>query len=140
VNYEGVVFLGVARREKLSAAKVGMSREVFVFRSFERIDVAGIRDCGTLAFQYATHEDKGSVPRGVGGSVWAFSVAIVPTVDEETSRAVRTQAPPKHFAGAEIPAVVELGTRSVHSFEKTPIWGAAYYRGFRKTIKELLTP
>jgi hypothetical protein len=53
---------------------------------------------------------------------------------------VREEAPPKHWAANEIPVVYDAATNRLHYFEKTPVWGAAYYKGFRKLIVELLAP
>ena len=37
-----------------------------------------------------------------------------------------------------MPIVYDETEGRLYYFEKTPIWGAAYYRGFRKKIRQLL--
>ena len=80
------------------------------------------------------------LPRGFFNGVWAYAVAIVDSLDPATAEAVRTTAPAKHWSAAEIPAVVDLSTGELTVFEKTPIWGAAFYRGFRKNLRRFVAP
>ena len=54
------------------------------------------------------------------------------------AESVRNDAPPKHRAASEIPVVYDTTQRQLHYFEKTPMWGAAYYKGFRKQIGQFL--
>jgi len=130
----------VARRRRVEATKLGQAEAVFVLSSFPSIDRSAMREFSRAAFEFATKEAVGGMPRGMGRAVFCYPVAIVPVVDDATSRAVRQEPPTKHFAANEIPVIVDLGTGTLHSFEKTPLWGAAYYRGFRKTIATLLPP
>jgi hypothetical protein len=39
-----------------------------------------------------------------------------------------------------MPVVYDAQRDRLFYFEKTPIWGAAYYRGLRKQITDLLAP
>lgn len=65
-------------------------------------------------------------------------MAIARAVDERTLASVRSDAPPKHWASAEIPVVYDQGQGNLSYFEKTPVWGSAYYAGFRTEIQRLL--
>ncbi len=44
------------------------------------------------------------------------------------------------MSSAEIAVVFDPASRSLSYFEKTQIWGAAYFAGIRKTIQEMLAP
>jgi hypothetical protein len=67
-----------------------------------------------------------------------YAVAMVDGLDAATTDAVKTHAPPRHWAAAEVPVVYDRGSGKLCFFEKTPMWGAAYYRGFRKEIAKFL--
>jgi hypothetical protein len=51
---------------------------------------------------------------------------------------IRDTAPQKHWAAAEIPVAFDSATGQVCYFERTPVWGAAYYAGFRREIQRYL--
>jgi hypothetical protein len=44
----------------------------------------------------------------------------------------------KLWAAFEMPVLVDLESGRIHSLEKTPIWGAFYFRGFRQLVRETL--
>jgi hypothetical protein len=64
---------------------------------------------------------------------------MVTSVDAATVDAVERRPSSKHWAAMVMPIVVDLGTGEIHYLKKTPIWGAAYYRGLRRIIRELLS-
>jgi hypothetical protein len=61
-------------------------------------------------------------------------------MDARAVEVIKAENPPKHWASAEIPVVFNLRSKELYFFEKTPLWGSAYYDGFRKMIKRLLAP
>lgn len=140
VAHEGGVFAGVARREKGELTRVGMARNLFLLATFPSIDQASMQAYAAACFRYATKVDYGAMPRGMGGSLTVYAVGLTWAVDEGVAAAIRRTSPPKHMSALEIPVVVELEPRRLQYFEKTPLWGAAYWRGLRKTIQQLLAP
>ena len=76
----------------------------------------------------------------MGGSLTVYAVGLTWTPDEEVASVIRRTSPPKHLSALEIPVIVELEPKRLQYFEKTPLWGAAYWRGLRKTIQQLLPP
>jgi hypothetical protein len=76
-------------------------------------------------------------PRGLRSSVVAYAALVIEDASPEVVDAV-AEEPPKHWAALEFPIVVELATQSMRYFEKTPFWGAAYYRTTRAVADELL--
>ena len=47
---------------------------------------------------------------------------------------------PKHFSIMEFPLVIDPAVRRLVMLDKTPFWGAAYYRKTRQDAQELLAP
>jgi hypothetical protein len=137
---EGHEVLGLARKSGFRLTKFGNSEELFVFVRTAALDPAELRRLSADAFRYALANKSCFLPRGLFNSLWVYAVALADSVDGETARGVRQDAPKKHWASAEIPAAVDLSSGTLLKFERTPMWGAAYYRGFRKTIERFLAP
>jgi hypothetical protein len=71
-------------------------------------------------------------------SVYCFAVCLVKALDESTADSARSAVPRKHWAAAEIPVAYDHRQGRLCIFEKTPLWGGAYYKGFRNKIDEYL--
>jgi hypothetical protein len=84
-------------------------------------------------------EGKSRIPRGLGSSLVVYPVLVTDGVSDEL-RGFTSSYTPKHWSILEFPVVVDPGTGSLVFVEKTPAWGAAYYRKTRLEAQELLTP
>jgi hypothetical protein len=135
---EGQGFLLVAHRSGFELTKFGNCETFFVFSEFSTLDPRSLQRFSGLAFKYAMDALSFPLIRGLGNSGYCFPVALVEYLDPATASFIRAEAPPKHWAAGELPVVYEYGAGRLHYFEKTPIWGAAYYAGFRTLIKEML--
>lgn len=131
-------FLWVARQARFAITKFGFSETFFVFAHLDNPDITALRTFSTICFKYAKQNKRIALPCGFFESVWCFPVAIVDEISPETAELVRNVPPKKHWASGEIPVVFDAKSGTLHSFEKTPVWGAAYYAGFRKTIERYL--
>jgi hypothetical protein len=130
----------VARRRRFEASKFGVAENVFGLAELASADAEAIRSFSATCFRLATQGSGSTVPRALGRAVFCYAVALVHGLDEAIAAEIRSKAPAKHWAANEIPVAVDLDRKEVLYFEKTPLWGAAYYRGFRKTIRSLLVP
>ena len=68
-----------------------------------------------------------------------YPVLAADGISDELRRFVGSYDP-KHWCLMEFPVVVEPSSRSLVLLEKTPIWGAAYYRKTRHEARDLLAP
>lgn len=84
-------------------------------------------------------DGKSRLPRGLGSSLVVYPVLVTDGISDELRRFASSYTP-KHWSILEFPVVVEPGTGSLVLVEKTPAWGAAYYRKTRREAQELLTP
>jgi hypothetical protein len=134
------LFTAAARKKRFQLTKFGMWETFFVFHEFARLDRAELQSFVRGATDFTFENRSVSLPRGLFAGMVTFGVALAESVDEATARAVRGEAPAKHWAAQEMPVVYDAGAKRLVYFEKTPVWGAAYYRGFRKQIEELLAP
>jgi len=138
VEFEGRRFPLVARRTRFEITKFGFSENFFTFQEFDTLSVDDMKSFSAAAFRCANKHRKVPLPRGLGESVWSYAVAYALNPDPRLLEFVRSETPPKHWAAAEIPVVYEPALRKLTFFEKTPLWGAAYYAGFRKQIQRVL--
>ena len=138
VSHSDAAMSALARRTRFEITKFGFSETFFVFRKFESISTDALRRFSSDAFDLAKQSKTIPLPCGLFESVWCFAVAITNHADSAATDSVRNDAPTKHWAAAEIPVVFNQTERRLYYFEKTPLWGAAYYSGFRSQIKRHL--
>lgn len=138
VAYQGQPIQRVGHRSGFQLTKFGNSETFFVFSGFGQLNRDAMRQYCDRAFDFAIASKKVPLPCGLFESVYCFAVAIVDALDEATANAVRTETPTMRFAAAQIPVVYESRHNRLCFFEKTPLWGSAYYAGFRKQIRHAL--
>ena len=84
--------------------------------------------------------NKGWLPRGLGGCLGVYPLLVTDQVPPDLRSFVTRHYCPKHWAAFEFPVVLELPSKAIFFYEETPLWGAAYYHGFRKEVKKLFLP
>ena len=80
------------------------------------------------------------MPPGLFEAIGVYPVVLTDKLDPSLAQAIAHQAPSKHFAAFEFPAVYDRATNQLHYYQDTPLWGRAYYRGFRSTVQKYLAP
>lgn len=138
ISYNGCTFPLVARRLRFSLTKFGFSETFFIFKKFDRLTTDALRAFSADAYRCAKKRRAIPLPCGLLESVWCYPVAIAKSVDGPTLASVRSDTPRKHWASAEMPVIYDEAQDEPFYFEKTPLWGAAYYAGHRKQIRRIL--
>ena len=138
VSYDGADFNAVATRKQLAITRFGYSEEFFVFDELSALDWPRLEAFSEQAIRFAIKEKKAVLPRGLGSAVTCYPVALTEDVGPEVAAAVREQPAKKHWAAISMPVVYDRADATLHYLERTPVWGAAYYSGMRKTIAEAL--
>lgn len=131
-------FIAVAHRTRFELTKIGFAETFFIFEEFDSPTEDSIRSFSSDAFEFAKRSKSISLPCGLGESVFCFPVAVARSVEDLVAHSVRTEAPPKHWAAAEIPVIIDKTKHRLYYFEKTPLWGAAYWSGWRSQIERYL--
>jgi hypothetical protein len=131
-----------ARLTRFELTKFGMAEYFFVFGLFPSVTLLEFATFAGLARIYAAHHKTVPLPHGLFESVICYPVAVVQELGPGLAEHLRTEAP---LAFGDIdhfwmPVVYEIGTGTLHTYEKTPTWGSAYYSGFRRMIREILAP
>jgi hypothetical protein len=132
------MFKVVAHRSRFELSKFGNAETFFIFHEFDYTDVNLLRKFSADAFNHAMQLKVSSLPCGIFESVWCFAVAISHNIDEMTMQMLKTEAPPSHWSAGEMRVCYDAPRHGLYYFEQTPLWGAAYYAGFRNQIKKYL--
>ena len=130
---QGIKF--ATRRSRFEISKFGMAETVFVFAEIPNLEPNALYSFSSFAFQFANKNKTVPLPNGLFMSVFCFSVVITANLDPQLAASIRGTAPIKHWAAFEMPVVYDLADGSLTYFEKTPLWGAAYYAGFRREVQ-----
>jgi hypothetical protein len=131
-------FKVVAHRSRFELSKFGNAETYFIFVDFDYLDANAIRRFSADAFNYAVQTKSSSLPCGLFESVWSFAVGIARHTDEMTAQIIRTEAPPSHWSAGEMRVAYDVQRHQLYYYEQTPVWGAAYYAGFRRQILKYL--
>jgi len=132
--YQPLGFKWVTRRSGFAISKFGMHDSTFVFCEIPDLDPSKVTGFSNAAFSFANRNKSVSLPNGFFMSVSCFPVAITANANPQLMQSVKAVAPTKHFGGFEMPIVFDTTTRSLAFYEGTPLWGAAYFSGFRKVV------
>ena len=138
VEFEGNPIAAVAHRSRFELLKFGNCETFFVFCNCPSSDESLVRNVSAMAFNYAKANKSFPMPCGLFESVFSFSVLMVPSLDPHTAESIRSVAPKMRWAAAEIPVLFDCSNGHLCYFEKTPMWGAMYYKGFRTMIQTYL--
>ncbi len=130
----------VAAKSSWELSKFGkMTRAVLVTKSQVQ-EPGSVLDFSSRSTRYALDNRDSLLPRGLGGSLLAVPVLASEEFDEELKRWIQQTLAKKHWAAFEFPVLVALGEQRMYYCRKTPLWGGAYYKGFRRFVDRYLDP
>jgi len=140
ITYENQTFDYVAKRTRFEIGKFGFVATSYLSARFSSPDISSLRNFSAKSFEYARKVRGLPLPFRLFYGVVCYPVAIVDDIDEETSKAIRSEAPPKHWLSNEMPVVYSLASGTLYYCEITPMWGSLYYDQMRLTINIMLAP
>lgn len=85
------------------------------------------------------YKHRTGAPLGFGANLVVYPMLIVDNISRELAEFIKHYCP-KHFGGAEFPSVLDFSTQYVYFYEQTPVWGYAYYSGYRRDSYQLYSP
>ena len=138
-DYQPPGFKYAARRSRFEILKFGVAEYFFTFAEIPNLVPDVLRTYSNAAFQFAQANKTNPLPNGLFGAVFCFAVVITANLHPQLADIVRNTEPTKHWSAFEIPVVFDLSNGGLYYFEKTPMWGAAYYAGFRREIQTNLS-
>ncbi len=123
------------RRTRFEISKFGMAETFFTFAEIPNLTIDVLRQFSNASHQFAVANKKVPLPSGLFESVFCFAVAITANLNPQIAQYVRDNEPIKHWSAFELTVVYDLAGGGLYYFEKTPLWGAVYYAGFRREIQ-----
>ena len=134
-TYQPQGYKYAVRRSRFEITKFGMAETFFTFAEIPNLSPAVLQQFSGASFEFANNNKAVSLPNGLFVALFCFAVALTENLDPQTAEFIRDTAPIKHWSAFEMPVVIDLTNGNLVYFEKTPVWGAAYYSGFRREIQ-----
>ncbi|HJY64224.1 MAG TPA: hypothetical protein VJ455_08710 [Ignavibacteria bacterium] len=129
----------VFRRSRVEATKFGKVDFYICSKYIPNATPALMGEFSTKMFTLANRHRSGA-PLGFGATLQVFPHIITENITNELAEYVKSSYCPKHFAASEFPSVVDLNTGYVYYYQTTPIWGYAYYGGYRRDSYNFFSP
>lgn len=133
--YEAQNFKYAARRSRFEITKFGMAENFFVFGEISNLTQEILRQYTTAAFKFANDNKTVKLPNGFFAATFCFAVVITSNLDPQLAQYIRETEPVSHWSAFELSIVFDKASGDLVFYEKTPLWGGAYYKGFRKEIQ-----
>lgn len=136
----------VATKKRFKLSWFATQMNIFVIMSYsDYVSRDVIKDFSKISLDYALEHsliDNIWLPWSwwnlqANGGVVSFALLVSPIVSEDARQWVQ-QRPQMHFAVSEMPVIFDLRNDRLYYYDKTPIWGALYYKFFRNLIDKYL--
>ena len=126
----------IALKTSLEVSKFGKMTRAITVASLENVDIGTIQSFSMASTKYALDNRGSLLPRGLGGSLLSIPVIVSDDFNMDIKLWMEKTLMEKHWAAFEFPVLISLKDRKIYYCKKTPMWGAAYYKGFRKFVEE----
>lgn len=126
-------------RSRIEAAKFGNVDFYVCAKHVPNVTPEWVKAYSSNMFSLANRHRTGA-PLGFGAMLQVFPLLITENITSETANFIKSSYCPKHFAASEFPSVIDLTTGYVYYYESTPIWGYAYYGGYRRDSYAFFSP
>jgi len=134
-KYQPQNFKYAAHRSRFEISKFGIAEYFFTFAEIPNLNVGGLQAFSGASFQFAKANKSSGLPDGFFTATFCFAVAITMNIPAEFAQYIYSTPPIKHWSAFEMPVVFDLANGGLYYFTGTPLWGAAYYNGFRREIQ-----
>ena len=129
----------VFRRSRVEAAKFGKVDFYVCTKYIPGANNSLVQDFSSKMFSLASRHRSGA-PLGFGAMLQVFPLVITENITNELADFLKSKYCPKHYAASEFPSVIDLNTGYVYFYQSTPIWGYAYYNGYRRDSNNFFSP
>jgi len=129
----------LAAKSSWELSKFGKMTRIVLVTSMDKVNTETVRDFSSASTKYALDNRESLLPRGLGGSLLSVPVIVSEDFEEEVKKWMENTLAEKHWAAFEFPVIISLKDKKIYYCKKTPIWGAAYYGGFREFVETQLS-
>jgi hypothetical protein len=137
-TYQPAGFKFAVRRTQFEFTKFGMAETFFFFADLPNLEPQMMAAFSAAAYRFAIASKAVPLPCGLFEAVFVFPVAITANLHPQMADWIRRTTPPAHWASNEMPVAFDTANGTLCYFEGTPLWGAAYFGGFRSLIRQYL--
>jgi hypothetical protein len=125
----------LARKSAVELSKGGQWTRLVGVCRVSNASVQFVQEYSKQLTKYGLGSLGPDLPRGFGGGMIVVPVLLSEDFDQTVKKWISNSFAPKHWAATEFPVLVSTRHQQSYYCTKTRIWGAAYYRGFRKFIE-----
>jgi hypothetical protein len=136
--YQPLGYKFAVHRSRFEPSKFGMAERFFLFAEIPNIEAAVLQQYSSSSFTFALKNKSVPLPNGFFVATFCFAVAITENLHPQLAQSIRDTTPVKHWSAFEMSVVFDAATGELHYFRGTPLWGAAYYAGFRREVESNL--
>jgi len=127
--------VAVATKKQSKLSWLATQMNIFVIMSISKYASKDeIENFSKLSLDYTIKKKRG-LPRGLQANVVSFALLASSNISEDAKEWIQ-QKPKKHFAAFEVPIIFDTRSNRLYYCDKTPLWGAIYYKFFRKFIEK----
>jgi hypothetical protein len=130
---------GIYTRSRFEVSKFGNVDAYCVVKYVPQgADALYMQNFSEWAFKLAYNHRTGP-PVGLASMLVVYPLLIVEGITPALGNFMESYCP-KHFAAAEFPCILDVKTGSLYRYEKTPLWGYAYYGTYRNETYQFFSP
>ena len=134
-EYQPQGFKYAAQLARFEITKFGMAEYFFTFAEIPNLTPPVMLQYSGAAYNFAVANKEVSLPNGLFSASFCFAVAMTENLAPETAELFRNTEPTKHWGSFEMPVIFDLKANNLVYYEKTPLWGAAYFAGFLRMVE-----
>jgi hypothetical protein len=124
-----------AVKTKFELGKLGKVARFVLGLSADHADIHLLQSFSAACTTFAVNNFYSKY--GAGGVILVVPFLVSSGRDGTLEKWLTDTPAPKHVGAFEFPVLVSVETNQVYYRKKTPVWGAAYYGGFRKFVEEI---
>ena len=106
--------------------------------TMDTVNKERVLDFSTRSTRYATDNSTMFLPTEPGNSFLIVPVVVSDTVSVDLRDWIKGAAFKKHWGTLEFPVVMCITEQAAYYSLRTPLWGLAFYKSFRKFVVDLL--
>jgi hypothetical protein len=106
--------------------------------TMDTVNKEKVLDFSTLATRYAIDNSTMFLPTEPGNSFLIVPVVVSDTVGVDLRDWIKNAVFKKHWGTFEFPVIMCHVEQATYYSQRTPLWGSAFYKNFRKFVVDLL--
>lgn len=128
------------RMTRIEATKFGKNDRYIGVKFMQSASVNDYKEFAFKVYGVSRIDRQGKGLLGFGAMMSAYPLLIIENISNELAVFAKNYSPLRSRATVEFPSLFDLTSANLYYSGKTPIWGAAYYSGFRREVYAYFSP